>query len=116
MQDARLRKNRVLRNLRDGTNSLRFAPADQVQLSRTCGAGAALNDAAVICSRRRLRVSTPKTRIAIAASAIGIPPTNVVPASEGAATPSATSAIINTPPALLAPAANPVPRERMRVG
>jgi len=35
---------------------------------------------------------------------------------DGAAIPNATSAMIATPPALLAPAAKPEPRERMRVG
>ena len=37
----------------------------------------------VICSSARFRVSTPNTRIAAAASAIGTPPTRAVTASDG---------------------------------
>ena len=61
-------------------------------------------------------VSTPNKPTANTASVIGSAPSSAIVAMEGEVTAATTSAMIRTPPALLAPAASPVPRERTRVG
>ncbi len=67
-------------------------------------------------SSRLWRVSTPNTAMAMAPRASGSAPINAVAAMEGAVAPATTRAMTATPPSLLALAASPVPRERMRVG